>query len=315
MAFLDNSGDIILDAVLTDTGRKALAEGNGSFQITKFGLADDEIDYSLYDVGHLSGSPYFDLEILQTPILEAFTDNAAMLKYNLVTYNNLEYMFLPVLLLNESDPKNQMNANKRTFYVCANGATEDDNDGNTTFNGVAVQNNGHERIGFMFGSSVTRGGAIRVDQGLNTDQIAPTRNLDTELKESTYILQMDSKLGNLADINGNVLGFDYKDDDGIAYYTVTNPSSIVRDNSGTGVGGSQVIRGPRGTIVQFKIQTSMELQSSNYLFQQLGGTEELDNRADPVGKSTVYYIDSTVKLTGTKTGCTIDIPVRYIRLA
>ena len=36
MGFLDNSGDIILDAVLTDTGRARLARADGSFQITKF---------------------------------------------------------------------------------------------------------------------------------------------------------------------------------------------------------------------------------------------------------------------------------------
>ena len=73
MGFLDNSGDIILDAVLTDLGRKRLAEGN--FQITKFALGDDEIDYGLYDKNHPSGSAYYDLEILQTPVLEAFTNN------------------------------------------------------------------------------------------------------------------------------------------------------------------------------------------------------------------------------------------------
>ena len=39
MGFLDNSGDIILDAVLTDTGRKRLARGDGSFRISKFALA------------------------------------------------------------------------------------------------------------------------------------------------------------------------------------------------------------------------------------------------------------------------------------
>ena len=42
MAFLDNSGDIILDAVLTDHGRKILSRGDGSFQITKFALGDEE---------------------------------------------------------------------------------------------------------------------------------------------------------------------------------------------------------------------------------------------------------------------------------
>ena len=64
MAFLDNSGDIILDAVLTDTGRKRLAKGDGSFRITKFAFGDDEINYTLYDLNHASGSAYFDLNIL-----------------------------------------------------------------------------------------------------------------------------------------------------------------------------------------------------------------------------------------------------------
>ena len=84
MAFLDNSGDIILDVVLTDHGRKVLAKGDGSFQITKFALADEEIDYSLYNKNHASGSSYYDLEILQTPILEAFTNNASSVKTRLL---------------------------------------------------------------------------------------------------------------------------------------------------------------------------------------------------------------------------------------
>ena len=74
MAFLDNSGDIILDAVLTDTGRRRLARGDGTFKVAKFALGDDEINYRLFNAGHASGSAYFDLEVLQTPVLEAFTD-------------------------------------------------------------------------------------------------------------------------------------------------------------------------------------------------------------------------------------------------
>ena len=69
MGFLDNSGDIILDAVLTDHGRKLLAKGDGSFQITKFALGDEEINYTLYQPTHASGSAYYGNEILQTPIL------------------------------------------------------------------------------------------------------------------------------------------------------------------------------------------------------------------------------------------------------
>jgi len=71
MAFLDNSGDIILDAVLTDTGRFRLAKGDGSFKIVKFALGDEEINYGSYNKNHPSGSAYYDLEVLQTPILEA----------------------------------------------------------------------------------------------------------------------------------------------------------------------------------------------------------------------------------------------------
>ena len=48
MSFLDNSGDIILDAVLTDTGRRQLARGDGSFRIVKFAFGDDEVNYELY---------------------------------------------------------------------------------------------------------------------------------------------------------------------------------------------------------------------------------------------------------------------------
>ena len=85
MAFLDNSGDIILDAVLTDTGRMRLAKGDGSFKIEKFALSDDEINYKLYDKNNPSGSAYYDLEILQSPVLEAFTNNTSTMKHKLIT--------------------------------------------------------------------------------------------------------------------------------------------------------------------------------------------------------------------------------------
>ena len=76
MAFLDNSGDIILDAVLTDAGRQRLARGE--FRIVKFAFSDEEIDYTTYNGSHASGSAFADLEIMQTPILEAFTNNTSL---------------------------------------------------------------------------------------------------------------------------------------------------------------------------------------------------------------------------------------------
>ena len=84
MAFLDNSGDIILDAVLTDVGRKRLAEGNGTFKISKFALADDEINYGLFNTS--AATALQDLTILQTPLLESFTDNHFSLSEFLISF-------------------------------------------------------------------------------------------------------------------------------------------------------------------------------------------------------------------------------------
>ena len=99
MAFLDNSGDIILDAVLTDTGRMRLARGDGSFRIVSFALGDDEIDYSNYSA--VTSSGYEDLTIMQTPVLEAFTNNASSMKSKLITIPNPSLLYLPVVKLNE----------------------------------------------------------------------------------------------------------------------------------------------------------------------------------------------------------------------
>ena len=101
MAFLDNSGDIILDAVLTDAGRKRLARGDGTFKITKYAFGDDEINYGSYDPNAVSGSAYFDLEVLQTPVLEAFTNNRSSLKSRLISLTNNNLLYLPELVLNE----------------------------------------------------------------------------------------------------------------------------------------------------------------------------------------------------------------------
>ena len=102
MAFLDNSGDIILDVTLTDHGRKILSKGDGSFQITKFAVGDEEIDYSLYNSSHASGSAYYDLEILQTPILESFTNNGSSMKTKLATFQDLNLLYLPIIKINSN---------------------------------------------------------------------------------------------------------------------------------------------------------------------------------------------------------------------
>ena len=82
MGYLDNSV-VTVDAILTNKGRQLLAQGN--FNITQFALADDEIDYTLYNPTNPSGSAYYGQAIENMPLLEAFPQETQMMKYKLVT--------------------------------------------------------------------------------------------------------------------------------------------------------------------------------------------------------------------------------------
>lgn len=93
MGFQSNNGDIFIDAVLTDEGRERLARNDGSFNIVRFRLGDDEIDYRYWN--EMTGSDTKDLLILDTPIFEAFTNESVALRYPLVTVRNSRLQFLP----------------------------------------------------------------------------------------------------------------------------------------------------------------------------------------------------------------------------
>jgi hypothetical protein len=84
MGYLDNS-IVTVDAILTKKGRELLARGDGSFKITQFALADDEIDYTLYNPLHPSGSALYGEAIENLPLLEAFPDETQIMKYKLTT--------------------------------------------------------------------------------------------------------------------------------------------------------------------------------------------------------------------------------------
>ena len=84
MAIL-NPTFVTVDAILTTKGRELLARNDGSFQITQFSLADDEIDYTLYNPNHPSGSAYYGEAIENMPVIEAYPDDSQIMRYKLVT--------------------------------------------------------------------------------------------------------------------------------------------------------------------------------------------------------------------------------------
>ena len=84
MSYLDNS-TITVDAVLTARGREILSRGQNQFEVVKFALGDDEVDYTLWNTNHPSGSQFYGYAIENMPVLEAPIDGTKALRYKLLT--------------------------------------------------------------------------------------------------------------------------------------------------------------------------------------------------------------------------------------
>ena len=298
MGFLDNSGDIILDAVLTDSGRQRLARGDGSFNVTKFSFGDEEINYRTFNGNHPSGSAYYDLEILQTPILESFTDNRSTMKSRLVSLARTDHLYLPVIQLYENGASQKHSSS--TFLVCANRTTEEDFD---TVTGV------------LFGERPSVGeGFVRLDQGLDTNGSPPaTIGISSDLIETQFSIEIDNRLGGISSIGGRQAPVSFIDDDQKATYFLTmgGGSGLVRGISSLTDPTDGAFNGPRGSRLEFKLNISVELNSSDTLFSRLGGTTSINNK-DGVSTS-VKFIDTYVRVTGITTGYSVDVPVRFIK--
>jgi len=308
MAFLDNSGDIILDAVLTDTGRMRLARGDGSFKIAKFAFADDEVDYGNYNKNHVSGSAYYDLEILQTPILEAFTNNASSMKSKLLSISRTNLLYLPVIELNTLNAGNAMYTSKY-FGVAVDSETEKHVGSGDSTAGITGQSLGD---GWIMGATLDGGSFVRLDQGLDTTAISADNMLDADLVETQYIVEMDNRLGSLVSTTGTSAAVSFIDDDNIASYYLslgTDNEFVTKNNIGSSGSGKESIAGPRGTTLKFKINASIDLNSSTFLFTELGSEYTIVSNG-----SVVYrFIDTTIRVTGATTGYRVDVPVRFVK--
>lgn len=311
MGFLDNSGDIILDAVLTDLGRKRMAEG--TFTITQFALGDDEINYATYNPDHPSGSAYYDLQIIQTPILESFTNNTSTMKSRLLTLdNNANFLYLPVMIEDTQEPQSDRHA-ANTFLVAVDRKTQvNREEDNSDTVGVGRTGTGN-RTGVLFGADPSDARArIMIHQGINNENIDRSRELDSALHEDTYVIQIDGRFGEIVDINGSPVptANTTEDDDGFLFYTVSLDPAAVLVRKLTTRSPSQ-LAGARGTKLEFKIKAKSILTDNQSHFDRFGFS--ISSGDSDYGSKECKAIDSIVRVTGMKTGYSIDIPVRFIK--
>ena len=281
----------------------------------KFALADDEIDYELYDDVHPSGSAYFDLEVLQTPVLEAFTNNASSMKHKLVSIPRTTLLYMPVIKLNE------------TFTGANTTVTHADLSGASGMFVVACDEETEKALldvdkvgsGILMGETLRGGSYIRVDQGLDTTEISPEFNIDADLNETQYIVELDNRFGLIvSEANHSQAAVSYIDDDNIAsyYFSLGTDSGYVEENQETDESAKQVIKGPRGTYFKLKLRASLELNTSTYLFDQLGGqqTWDVDKGSNGSVDYQFKYLDSTLRISGATTGYSVDVPIRFAKL-
>lgn len=308
MGFLDNSGDIILDAVLTDLGRKLLSEGNGNFNITYFALGDEEINYKLYNPLHPSGSAYYDLEIIQTPILESFTNNASSMKTTLMTFDNDDILYLPVLKLNtNSNNGGQIHTTENIHLVAVDKNTQGNNDGSIA-DLTSIGGNG-QTAGVLFGypGDQNAGGKIVIDQGVDNEEYVIPLTEDN-LAETAYIVQIDGKFGSIVGIDGAAIGSVTTDDDQIKYYTLqmdVDPTAVSQALSPSPIAGS------KGTKLSFKIKASDVLTQNYSYFERYGFVKDIDGYSGYTNSTSC--IDTIIRVTGVTYGSSIDIPVRFVK--
>jgi len=84
MGYLDNT-TVEIDAILTKKGKELLSLGAANFNITQFALADDEIDYRLWNNEHNLGTSYYGEMIENLPIVETTANESQIMRYKLVT--------------------------------------------------------------------------------------------------------------------------------------------------------------------------------------------------------------------------------------
>jgi hypothetical protein len=213
------------------------------------------------------------------------------------------------------------------FFLAADAATED--------------KLGSKNFGILFGANPNNAAArVRIDQGINTataNELSPTSKLRDrfpELYESAYSLQMPHHLIRLVDVNDQAVDHQFVDDDQIALYQLNQAtgvankdgagitvslSTLVKENAVTHDGSTtpdlsafEVHKGPRGSILQFKLRVTEDLQGGTYFFERYGSTfTGLKSAAGVDG--TYYYIDHNIKITGLNTGISIDVPIRIIK--
>ena len=297
MAFLDNSGTIILDAVLTDVGRKRLTQGK--FNVSKFLLGDDELDYSLID---MTTEDFSNVET--QPLFEAFAGEDANITYGLVSYPSDDITYIPHIKVNTK----------------INSFLENDNVSNLK---LFVESGIGEKPGFSIPRDAKSRERYILNLGLRDSYYAvscDSRFIETVLssKPSSYFRNDNAGrlYSNFQPLMRRVKTSLNAPIDMYETYLIPAVPNLLYNYNGTGLDTTySMFVGPRSTIFAMNVKIVDKLTSPS-------GSSTIDTRYNRFGKleqtpfggsSKFDIIDTVIYVEGMTTSSRLEIPIKILR--
>ena len=322
MAFLDNSGDIIIQAVLTDSGRARLAKGGGKFDPVYFAAGDDEINYGLYALNHPQGNAYSDLEILETPILEAFTNSNSFMNSQLRTIANQNILYLSILKHNTLESTGKpfgtvAGVNKDVLVI---GATPTMAKNFTNSKGeLQIPNwfiDGSSAAAIANTNSQYR---VVIDQGIDSPDVSSGLKWNQKLapwqnNDALYAYVDDRAVKMVNPALHTEAPISYVDADDIAAYFLVE--DVYKKNVEDAEGASNV-KNARGTRFHVYPMASPQIAMDTEFMQkhgyQIATFWTSVGMPVPGSGNAVWAYDTMLRFLGVNTGYRVDIPARIIR--
>tara|TARA_Y100000034_G_scaffold115454_1_gene152601 strand:- start:4136 stop:5131 length:996 start_codon:yes stop_codon:yes gene_type:complete len=331
MAFLDNSGDIILDAALTDEGRRRMAQGRSGMQITKFAVADDEINYGQYDKTNSGGVAYYDLEILQTPVFEAQMGSQG-LQYGCLSNLPLDTLYMPIAKPNELEPAKEAIITKNNMFHVIDRSKDTANVKIST----VLKDNGYK---YMLGTAVNNANYILVETGFDVafgEIPLGTKNnqkdfiISKNLSNKSFLCYYDNRF--FQGVMGFVPGGKWANS-GRQHSLVSNLKLTSGQRVSRGASGRTHQSVSRLSSVSNQIYNYDEGISTETLYSVLGGVRaevvgispivmtgmspqySLFGGTITIGSTSCVYIDTSIEINGATTGVSYSAPIRIIRVA
>tara|TARA_R110002074_G_scaffold76325_2_gene173746 strand:+ start:629 stop:1630 length:1002 start_codon:yes stop_codon:yes gene_type:complete len=329
-SFLDNSGDIIVYATLTATGRARATGGTGlGNQIVKFCVFDDEINYGLYDKNHPSGTAYSDLEIMQTPIMQPQSMMNPIGKYGLTTRRNMNTLYMVQAKINELLPQQCVKPWQGIYYLAVNDGTTGPALKTLIGESYILESGLQNGLGIVIETGIndeTAGAGDQqtkqrdiISQGLmgsscrvrfNTNLIAqvlgPARgsyfNNNGGNGRAQINLQLSPTSAGIGSSNGNA-SF------GNATIKVINNQMVYRQNDNEAVTTNSVIASARAGVVKLNFNARVITDTQ---FSERGRTSVTSTELFGTGAGTYKTIDTMVSLEFTN-GATMELPIRVIK--